>query len=308
MKSIVNHLNLKPNDIEMPAEKAKVSIIIPTYNRSHLLLRSVQSILNQTYKEFEIIIVDDGSIDNTEEVIKTIRDPRIKYIKNLENKGACAARNTGIKAAKYEYIAFQDSDDEWCPEKLEKQMECFKKAAPNVGVVYTGFQRIKNDIKTYIPSPSIPKRSGNIHEILLNGNFVTTQVAIVKKECFDKVGMFDERLPRLQDWELWIRVSKYYCFEFIDEPLVKAYYQIDSISSNHGALIQAWELILEKHFNSREINRKILSSQFFEIGKYIYLNQYSDKWKRYYLKSYMYAPLNFKLILIIIFSLFRKEV
>jgi len=124
-----------------------VSVIIPTYIRAHVLAKAIQSLLNQTYQDFEIIVVDDGSIDNTEEVVKSFNDPRIRYIRHKENCGGSAARNTGIRAAYGECIAFQDSDDEWLPEKLEKQMQVFENAPAEVGVVYTGFRRIQGRSK-----------------------------------------------------------------------------------------------------------------------------------------------------------------
>jgi len=120
-------------------ERCSVSIVIPTYNRAGLLSRTIQSVLNQTYQDFEIIIVDDGSTDKTEEVVKSFNSKKIFYNRHEENKGANAARNTGIKASRGEYIAFQDSGDEWLPQKLERQMKVFENASPEVGVVYTGY-------------------------------------------------------------------------------------------------------------------------------------------------------------------------
>ena len=116
-----------------------VSVIIPTYNRAHLVDRAIQSVLNQTYKDFELIIVDDGSTDNTEDIIKEFqkKDERIKYIRHEENRGGSAARNTGIKAAKGEYIAFLDSDDEWLPIKLGRQISEFTNKS-KIALVYTG--------------------------------------------------------------------------------------------------------------------------------------------------------------------------
>ena len=243
-----------------------VSVIIPTYNRAHLIGRAIKSVLNQTYQDFEIIVVNDGSTDNTEEVVKSFSDKRIKYIWHEKNKGAAAARNTGIKIAKGEYIAFQDSDDEWFPNKLEKQMKIFKKESPNLGIVYTGFYRIKDSEKKYIPSHEIVKKEGSIYEELLKGSFITTQSILVRKECFKKVGIFDENLPRLQDWELVIRLSKYYEFKCIDEPLLISYYTTDSISANHKALIEALELILTKHYKNFNNYKEILSRHYFSLG------------------------------------------
>jgi len=280
-------------------ENPTVTVIIPTYNRAHLVCRAIQIVLNQTYKDFELIIVDDGSTDNTEDIIKEFKkkDERIKYIRHKKNKGGSAARNTGIKAAKGEYIAFQDSDDEWLPEKLKKQMEIFKNTSSKIGVVYTGFWRIKDNKKTYIPQSWVKQKNGNIYSEILKGNFVGTPTILTKKKCFKKVGSFDERLPQLQDWELVIRLSKYYNFKCIDEPLLTSYYTTDSISANHKALIEALELILVKHYKNFNNYKEILSRHYFALGKELYLDGDLINGRRYFIKAIKKYPLNIKYLL-----------
>ena len=288
------------------AKKPTVSVIIPTYNRAHLIGRAIKSVLNQTYQDFELIIVDDGSTDNIEDIIRQFqeKDKRIKYIKHDKNKGASAARNTGIKNSKGKYIAFQDSDDEWFPNKLEKQMKIFKKESPNLGIVYTGFYRIKDSEKKYIPSHEIVKKEGSIYEELLKGNFITTQSILVRKECFKKVGIFDENLPRLQDWELVMRLSKYYDFECIDEPLLISYYTSDSITANHKALIEALELILTKHYKNFNNYKEILSRHYFSLGSILYLDGDLINGRRYFIKAIKKYPLNIKYLLSYLVSFF----
>lgn len=271
-----------------------VSVIIPTYNRAHLLGRAIRSVLNQTYQDFELIIVDDGSSDNTDELVKSFDDIRIRYLKHKKNRGGAAARNTGIKAAKGKYIAFQDSDDEWLPEKLEKQMKVFEDAPPEVGVVYTGFYRLQNGKKTYIPSSKVNPKEGYIFNSLLKGNFVTTQAVLVKRECFDKAGIFDENLPRLQDWELFLRISRHYHFKFINEPLVIAYHQPVSISTNQKALIQALKLILHKHYESFNGDKRILANYYLILGDALCSNGNFLEGKGYLLRSAKVYPLNLK--------------
>jgi glycosyltransferase involved in cell wall biosynthesis len=234
-----------------------VSVVIPTHNRASLLGRSIKSVLGQTYKDFEIIVVDDASTDNTEEVVQSIRDPRIRYLRHEKNRGGSAARNTGIRAAWGQYIAFQDSDDEWLPEKLEKQMEVLAAAPPEVGIVYTAFWRIRSDNKEYIPGPEIQLKEGRVHRELLKGNFVTTQAVLVKRECFQKAGMFDETLPRFQDWELFIRMAKHYEFRYVPEALVRSFFTEDSISAKPKSLIAALEIILHKHVEDYKANEAI---------------------------------------------------
>jgi len=141
--------------------KPAVSIIIQTYNRRQSIGRSIKSVLNQTYRDFELIIVDDGSTDNTKELVADFNDERIKYVRHEENKGEAAARNTGIKAARYDYIVYQDSDDKWLPEKLARQIELLENASPEVGVIYTGFWKAENHKRTYVPFSWVSQKNGD---------------------------------------------------------------------------------------------------------------------------------------------------
>jgi len=271
-------------------EGSTVSVIIPTYNRAHLVSRAIQSVLNQTYQDFEIIVVNDDSTDNTEETVKSFDDKRIRYVQHKKNRGGAATRNTGIKAARGEYIAFQDSDDEWLSEKLERQMEVFKNASPEIGVIYTGLWRIKGDKKIYIPSSKITKKEGNIYKALLERNFVALPTVIAKKSCFRKTGMFDEQLASRHDWELWIRISKYYCFKYIDEPLVISYFTPDSISANREALIKARKLILEKHFEDIKKDKKTLANHYLSIGTSLCMNKEIEEGESYFAKAFKIYP------------------
>src|SRR3989338_4904135 len=275
---------------ERNKEKPIVSVVIPTYHRAHLIRKAIQSILNQTYQDLEIIVVDDCSGDNTEEVVKSLNDERIRYIRHEKNKGAPAARNTGIKAAKGEYIAFQDSYDEWLPQKLEKQMKVFENEPQKVGVVYTGFFRIEKSKKEYIPYSWVIQKEGDIHKELLKGSFITTPSIVTRKICFENAGMFDERLPRLQDWELVIRFSKYYDFKFIDEPLLTSTFMSDSISADKDARIKALQLILSKHLNEFADDRKLLSKYYFGIGVHLCLNNVIAEGESYIAKAFELNP------------------
>ena len=259
---------------------SSVSIILPTYNRAHLLPRAILSVLDQTYQNFELVIIDDASTDETSQVVKDFDDPRIQYIRHERNQGASAARNTGIKASRGEYIAFQDSDDEWLPEKLERQMNAITHAPPEIGVVYSSFWQIRDNNKSVYPPrirklasllPSKVRRlEGDIHDALLRGNLVTTQAALVRKTCFEKAGMFDERLPRFQDWELWLRVSKHYHFKFIDDPLLFVYPIPDSISTDSDKLIEAFKLILDIHYDKNKNRDGLLAQYLHTVGDLLY--------------------------------------
>ncbi len=211
----------------------KVSVIIPTYNRAHLIERSVKSVLNQTYKNLEVIVVDDGSKDNTEEIIKSINDDRIIYYKQ-ENGGAAKARNTGVNLATADYIAFHDSDDCWREDKLEKQMKYFLEN-PYFGMVYCDYKMHRLDGSTYcVPSDfsMIGELEGDMFLTILVNNAIGTPTMVLKKEIFEEVSGFDNSLHCLEDWDFALKVAEYYYIGYVREPLVDAYQQEGSVSSN----------------------------------------------------------------------------
>ncbi len=281
----------------MKYEEPLVSVILPTYNRAHLIEKSIKSVLDQTYTNFELLIIDDGSDDNTENVVKNIDDPRIKYIKCIENKGANVARNIGIDTAQGTYIAFQDSDDEWYIDKLEKQVTAMQEASPSIGVVYSGYWRMQGNEKIYIPTETTIRLEGDISYELLMSNFIGTPTMLIRKECFEKVGNFDEKLPRFQDWDLVIRFSKQYHFKYINEATMNAYIQTDSLTSNQQAQFIAYKMIFEKYYNDFSKDKKLFVKSHEIMGIQSYLNGNNKEGKHYLWKAYKVDPLNFKLLL-----------
>jgi len=225
---------------------SQVSIIIPTYNRATLLKRAINSVLQQSFSDFELIVVDDASTDYTPEVVKKINDSRIKLIQHSKNKGASAARNTGIDLSKGKYIAFLDDDDEWLPEKIERQLAAFQTADIKIGLIYSGYSFVSpknnNILKTVTP-----EHRGALYPLLLRRNFISTVTPLVKKDCFKIAGTFDETLPSCQDWDMWIRISKYFLIDFIPDPLAKIYVHGDQISANITPRILAREKLIEKY-------------------------------------------------------------
>lgn len=165
-------------------EKRKVSVILPTYNRAYIIKNSIRSILDQTYKDYELIIVDDCSIDETENVINEINDDRIIYHKFVTNSGVCAARNYGIKVSKGEYIAFQDSDDMWVADKLERQMKLFE-LNEQLDFVYSKLRyKIDDTHSMILPDERISydNKIGNIYNQLLWDNLIPFSSLVVKKK------------------------------------------------------------------------------------------------------------------------------
>ena len=211
-----------------------ISIIIPVYNRKKLIGKSLKSALNQTYKNIEIIVIDDGSKENIEEEIDKVGDKRIKYIRLSKNKGSCYARNIGVKYSVKEYITFLDSDDKLHPKKLEKQMNNIIKSKSN----FDFCKLMVNSNKKYIiPNHSIEKEiyKGNkeniLNELVSKGNFISTQSIIVKKSIIEKY-LFDNELLRLQDYDLVLRMFPSLKISFTNETLINLYIQKDSITNN----------------------------------------------------------------------------
>lgn len=249
-----------------PYEKQKkeeelVSVIIPTYNRGYCIERAVNSVLSQTWKNLEVIIVDDASTDNTEEIIHGIEDGRIRYIKYDVNRGANHARNLGIESAKGKYIAFNDSDDEWLPQKLEKQMKQLylaDRTEGNVGGVYCIVTKYDNGEIVQV-APDLSKWGecviGDVYRFMQSHMFISTQTLLLKKEVLETVGKFNEDLKRLQDWELLLRVAQKYKFTLVQESLVNAYVQKECISKNIQAWFETVFYVIDKH-NLIETNRE----------------------------------------------------
>lgn len=223
-----------------------VSVIIPTYNRAGTLMRSIRSVMEQSYSEWELIIVDDGSTDNTKDIVKPVleQDVRIRYICCPENKGQASARNTGIQAAQGEYVAFQDSDDCWLPDKLQLQMSMME-AHPEYGLVYGQMVYNENEVLS-IPFP--PLNAGEwIFKECLKQNLISTQTMLVRRTIFDKIGLFDTNMSALEDYELALRITKNYPVGFVTEPVVTAYKSTDSVSRDLGKHLISSSIILKKY-------------------------------------------------------------
>ena len=222
-----------------------VSVVLPTYDRERLLGRAGSSVLAQTYCDFELIVVDDGSTDGTRAVMRSMSDPRLRYLRLERNRGAAAARNAGIAVARGEYVAFQDSDDEWLPAKLELHMRAFETASPEVGVVYSDMHRVFADgTVRYRPSPTV--LCGVLIDAMRGFYQVCglgIQAAVIRRECFARVGGFDEAFAALEDLELFVRLAKRYRFERLPIALVR-YYETDGISKDEAAKLHARRLLL----------------------------------------------------------------
>lgn len=226
-----------------------VSIVIPVYNRSDTICDSVRSVLNQTYKNLEVIVVDDCSTEDISGKVNGIGDSRIKYYRNEKNMGANYSRNQGILHAEGEYVGFQDSADIWVNDKLEKQMAVFHEDK-DIDVVYCETEFVKQDGSSRIvpdKNKDDKDRNEDIYKTLLYTNIIDTPSLVIKRKCFMETGMFDNEMPRLQEWELCLRLAKSHRFKCVNEVLSKGVYRKDSISTSWKKLITASALLIKKH-------------------------------------------------------------
>lgn len=227
--------------------KKKVSVIIPTYNRAGMIKRSIDSVLNQTYSDFELIVVDDGSTDHTEQIINNYEDVRLRYLRTEQRYGANHARNIGIENAEGEFIAFQDSDDFWTKDKLERQIQIFEQF-PQIDVVWCRYCRIMSSgMSQIVPGICVRNTSQTETEkMLAKCNIIGTPTMVVRKKCFEEAGLFDEAIHRFQDWELCIRFVQRFRFYFMEEVLVEAYESKSSIT-NISSAMENQLAIITKH-------------------------------------------------------------
>ena len=208
-----------------------ISVVIPTHNRAKMLKRAIDSVLAQTYQDFELIVVSDGSTDKTEAVVAAYKDPRIKLLKHERPEGASSARNTGINVCKGKYIAFLDDDDEWLQEKLEKQIDLIKYSPPEVGLVYSWMECVENEEVTHVRDPAL---KGYIFPHMLDKQAITnSSTLLIKRTVLDVVRGFDEDLPRGNDGDFIRRITKHFHVDFVPEVLVKVHVgHMDRISVN----------------------------------------------------------------------------
>jgi glycosyltransferase involved in cell wall biosynthesis len=223
----------------------KVTVIIPTYNRAGILKAAVTSVLAQTFKDFELIVVDNYSSDDTEAVVNAFHDKRISYFKNQNNGLVSINRNFGIEKAQGECIALLDDDDLWLPEKLEKQIQLLD-ANKELGLVYSDCYVIDDSVvpreKTYFARKK-PAR-GAAFTRLLQDNFIPILTVVIRQEALGNVGGFNPSYKIAQDYDLWLRIAQHYSIDFIDQPLGKYRVHGQSATSKNHILNYIEEMLI----------------------------------------------------------------
>lgn len=231
---------------------------MPAYNSASTIESAVQSVVSQTYTNWELIVVDDGSTDNTADIIHAFEHPGIVYLRQ-ENQGQSSARNTGIKSAKGEYIAFLDADDMWETSKLEEQIACFINSSQDLGFVHTGYREF-DEKREYNPRPLrfVRKKqlSGFVFEDLVVHNFIGVLTVMVPKIILDEVGYFDQNLVNSPDWDLWLRITKSYPVGYVDKSLARYRLNPHGLSKNYIKYEKNLWLLLERHLLKEDLPAK----------------------------------------------------
>jgi glycosyltransferase involved in cell wall biosynthesis len=275
-----------------------VSVVVPTYGRPAFLSEAIESVDEQTYGPIELLVVDDHSPEPIEPVLEDRSlgdDRRLRFVRHDENRGASAARNTGLDAAEGEYVAFLDDDDYWLPPKIQQQVDAFERAGPDVGVVYTG-QRFVNDGET--TSVHRPTLEGDVTKAMLTGaEMATFSAVMVRAEVYETVGGLDERFPCWQDREWLLRLSEEYDFEALTEPTaVRRSTEHEQLSDDFEAKRDvAYPLFLEKFRPlaaeyGPECERRLVAAQSLELGKSAVRHGHTRDGRRYLLRAIRYQP------------------
>lgn len=298
-----------------------VSVIIPTYKRPGMLGRAIDSVLNQTYDNIEVIVVDDNDEDSeyrkeTEEFMDKYADiDKLVYLKHKKNKNGAAARNTGIKNSKGEYISFLDDDDEYLPSKLMLQVNKISKHSSDYIAVYCGHINVyPNENNNFISTPHL---KGNIYKELLTGKCPSsTSLFMVKKEELVKVNGFDEKLQSFQDYDLWLRLFKDKKTDYVEEPLVKFYHHLNNRVSRDivnrlsglNYIINKWEEEINKYSNVKEFENKYKKMTYLSNAKVNIKNNNKRDSLKLYVKALKISPLDIRIYFNIILALMGKKV
>lgn len=286
-------------------ENPKVSVIIPCYNGEKFIREAVESVLDQTYQNFEIIIVDDGSTDNSKATIELyLTDGRIKFIQHGRNRGIPAARNTGIKASTGHFIAFLDQDDIWYPEKLEKSLCAFDKGAESLGVVFSDVNIEERDgsvtRRTHRKYDSVKLGRKGFIRTLFMGNFIPTSSVVTRKICFNKLGLLDERLYGGDDFDFWLRVAGTFDFRYLSEVLLKIRRHSDNASSKavYTMIDQSMSIIVPKAIQRypflASLKGRKTSSLYYSFGAYLIRDGEAAKARKFFIKAIRERSLNWK--------------
>lgn len=272
----------------------KISVIIPAYNRADILPRTINSVLNQTFKDFELIVIDDGSKDSTRQVVEEIakRDSRVKYIWQENSGGAARPKNKAFRFCQGEFIAYLDHDDEWFPEKLQKQYDFFQNSSKkNLGLVSCNVLIVNQSNNT--TGIHKMRNYNSIKDLLLEGgNYAFSNSSImIPRKVVEIVGDRDESLKLFEDQDIFIRIAEAgYVFDFVDDVLIKYYIDDSNLSKDFKRAAPDYERFVNKHIALLRKYRKILSIHYRHLGTMNFLAGNTVKAYKFFLKSITIYP------------------
>lgn len=280
------------------------SVVLPCYNGAQWIAEAIESVLAQTFEDFELVIIDDGSTDNSKEIVAShLRDERIRYI-HQENRGFSTAINRGIKESGGNLVGFIGHDDSWMPNKLELQVKHFSEHK-DVDLVHTNYCSIDSqgriigvrDIR--IPDDSSKKE---IVEQLFLSNFIGFETVLVRRKCFDEIGFFDERMMGFSDHDMWLRIAGRFNIAYIDLPLVRKREhssQLTKAETRQGLGDEF--LLLNKAIHEypflRKAERKKLGSLYYALGMVMLQKRSNEEAKLNFLKAFRCRPWELKAVI-----------
>jgi len=271
-----------------------ISVIVPTHNRPERVRKAVQSVLAQTFQDLEVIVVDDGMERRADAALQEIHDARVMYLQHDKNKGAAAARNTGIRAARAPYIAFLDDDDVYLPRKLEIQYQALRKHEAIIDFVFSAVAMYHERLGEPREQRYVREGIGNFYEQLLAHRLrILTPSVLIKRSVLEKVGGFDERLPSNQEWDLLIRVAQESKGYYMDVVVARAHIGAgaDHIGGNLEKRIKGRELLLHKHYTALQQRPIVLANHYFWLGLLCRDNGEFRKARSYFFKAWLHHKL-----------------
>ena len=291
--------------MESENKNPKISVIIPTYNRVHTIARTIESVLSQTCQNFEILVADDASTDDTENLVREFaRSSPIYYLRHESNKGAPVARNMGAKEARGEYLAFLDSDDIWYPQFLERQLSILEELPPDVGMVCCGMLQKGAGHERVMSSGS---RDLTYDENLVFGDGICTSSFLIKKVAFEETKGFDVELSSFQDFDFLLRMSAEFRIVSNDEVLMEYCLGDDSISLNMNSKAKGYERIIQI-YRSDLLRLGVLGTYIFRVGQYYVLSGSLIKGWKLWMQALQQKPWQIKVWVHILLTLGGKRV
>jgi glycosyltransferase involved in cell wall biosynthesis len=284
-----------------------VSIIIPTFNRAGAIKRAIYSCLNQTYQNIEIIVVDDASNDNTFDVVNSIGDNRIRYYKHKLNKGAGAARNTGLANVKGEYVALLDSDDEWHSQKVQLQLDVFKISSCKIGLLFTNGYSYAKKRNFFLEN----ERSGIVYDSSKDKFFPLSILVsppsswMIPLDVVREIGYFNEEMYNWEDGDYLTRIAYKYPLYFLNENLINWHIESEHLNKMGINLIAGKELFLRNNYDFMKKDREYLFRFYKTLGKDA-LSFDGEKARKYLLKAFLMRPYDFSILSKFIRSFTKK--